>query len=481
MRARLVSRYGGGGPSGGSQARLVTSKQGLWYELVPRMIRELNAGRPVHVTRLVDEAWAAAMAHTSGDKEAANDIMKAFASYMRPPPALSSTAAGEHDQDVVRRFDRFHSLVSRAYTPHFARTGTRVCSPKRPPTSPTRRTFPSFPHFLLPPPHPQCCDIAVRIAAARLRAVDPAWRIDIRVRNYARAQVEAMLSVLDDLTPCRAVYGAGCTGAAAAELGAAVDRPQEPVLCLQERRIHSKGHRGARRVRGGGKSLWGKLVSLLPYNPTWEGNFEPAHVRPSDMDTFVEDAVELTSMGDADFLRALGHLQRMHTEPGGVKLVFAPLPSAAAAMAAVAGAAAPAPGMPTVRADAVKAITMPYCVGCADKCLGGLIDDGESVEVAGAGAGAGAGKASAAPRPARGWLATKVSEVLGLAGGEDAAPAGVEGAVTGGGAKSARTSAGNGGSGSRGGSGGADQEVVLGLCAHCIDCVYGRSAGSSSM
>ncbi len=120
MRARLVSRYEGvggakngasaSGGGGGGQTRLITSKQGLWYELVPRTVRELNAGRPVHVARLVDEAWAAAMARTSGHHEAADDIMKAFASHLRPPVGLSA-GTGRLRDDALGRFDAFYKLV----------------------------------------------------------------------------------------------------------------------------------------------------------------------------------------------------------------------------------------------------------------------------------------------------------------------------------------------------------------------------------
>ena len=74
------------------------------------------------------------------------------------------------------------------------------------------------------------------------------------------------------LAPCAAVYGAGHTGRAI-ELGtpvvveglsgpAAAAALSEPILCLQERRHHHRSHRGARCVRGGGPSIWARLLAV---------------------------------------------------------------------------------------------------------------------------------------------------------------------------------------------------------------------------
>lgn len=425
MRTRLVTRYQGGngggraGDGAGSQSRLITSKQGLWYDLVPRVIRELNGGRQVHVTRLVDEAWAAAMAKTSGDREAANDIMKSFASYLRPAPSLSASAALLHE-DMLMRFNAYHALA---------------------------------------------CAVAVRIAAARLRAVDPAWRIDIRVRNFARAQIDAMLSVLDDVTPCKAVYGAGATSSH--EIGTPVERPGEPVLCLQERRVHSKGHRAARRVRGGGRTLWQKLASLLPHNPTWDGNFEAAHVAKPDIEALVDDCVGLLDGDDADFLRALRSLQEEHSSSS-ASISFAALPGAQRISASHSAAAFAVP----VRPEPLSGVSMPYCIGCADKIV--LAAPASESE---------ADLALQLPRaPRQGWLAAKVTEVLQTMGvvSTDAPAAATLHFSTGSLPAATRTSAATAtetAPGSRRGSQSdvpsdvAVQQCAFGLCQHCLDVI----------
>lgn len=341
MRARLVSRYennsGGGGQQ--QQSRLITSKQGLWFELVPRVIRELNSGRQVHVTRLVDESWSAAMSRTSGDRESANDVMKSFVSYLRPKPSLSQGAKVIHE-DYLRRFDRFCSL---------------------------------------------CCAIAVRIAAARLRSVDPAYRIDSRVRSFAKAQIEAMKLILEDVAPCRALYSQAKL-APGESLGFPVDRPDEPVLCLLENRVHSKGHRSNRRVRGGGKSVWQKMVgNLLPYTPAWEGQFDTggAAAKASralkSIDEMVNDVVVLTNMSTGDYLASLRMLQRAYSN-NGVEVTFSPLSAEDANEISLSSPSNQSSSNPTVLLTnpvEVKAeplprdavLLMPYCIGCADKIV----------------------------------------------------------------------------------------------------------------
>jgi hypothetical protein len=336
MRARLVSRYennsGGGGQQ--QQSRLITSKQGLWFELVPRVIRELNSGRQVHVTRLVDESWSAAMSRTSGDRESANDVMKSFVSYLRPKPSLSQGAKVIHE-DFLRRFDRFCSL---------------------------------------------CCAIAVRIAAARLRSVDPAYRIDSRVRSFAKAQIEAMKLILEDVAPCRALYSQAKL-APGESLGFPVDRPDEPVLCLLENRVHSKGHRSNRRVRGGGKSVWQKMVgNLLPYTPAWEGQFDTggAAAKASralkSIDEMVNDVVVLTNMSTGDYLASLRMLQRAYSN-NGVEVTFSPLSAEDANEISQSSSSNPTVLLTIpveVKAEPLPrdaVLLMPYCIGCADKIV----------------------------------------------------------------------------------------------------------------
>ena len=394
MRARLVSRYesstGTGGAGGQQQSRLITSKQGLWFELVPRVIRELNSGRQVHVTRLVDESWSAAMSRTSGDKEAANDVMKSFVSYLRPKPSLSQGAKIIHE-DYLRRFDRFCSL---------------------------------------------CCAIAVRIAAARLRSVDPAYRIESRVRGFAKAQIEAMKLILEDVAPCRALYSHAKL-APGESLGLPVDRPDEPVLCLLENRVHSKGHRSNRRVRGGGKSVWQKVVgNLLPYTPAWEGHFDTGGAAAQaaralkSIDEMVNDVVVLTNMSTGDYLASLRMMQRAYSN-NGVEVTFAPLSaddvneisrSGLNNSSSLLTSPVEVKAEPLTR-DAM--LLMPYCIGCADKVISAhssSSEDGKDLTQNNDGA---ALKQKQADKGAsrRGWLQAIVGSVLetvGLASSESA-------------------------------------------------------------
>jgi hypothetical protein len=330
----------------------------------------------------------------------------------------------------------------------------------------------------------QCCDIAVRIAAARLRAVDPAWRVEARVRAFARAQVEAMLGVLEDVTPCKAVYGARTSGGApVGDVGTPVERPGEPVLCLQECRVHSKGHRASRRVRGGGRTLWEKLVSLLPYNPTWEGAFEPAYGPRPDraraVASLVDDCVALLEEGEGDFLGpSLAALLAEHGTGGMTALHLAPLPGVALPPAAALRACP----VPLLADTPAPPATMPYCIGCADKLVvapaGAAAGGAQMAAAAAAAGGGGAPTASVAtPVPSRSWLAGKVMDVLGMSGGGGgggggeavsvSAVAAVPRAARGGSVKEEAAAAAAAGAC-------AQQVCILGLCQACVTALARR-------
>jgi hypothetical protein len=350
----------------------------------------------------------------------------------------------------------------------------------------------------------QCCDLAVRLAAARLRAIEPSLRFDGRVRAFARAQAEAMMSLLDDVTPCVAVYGDSHGhghghGQAPAALGTPVERPDEPVLCLTEARVHSKGHRGSRRVRGGGKSMWEKLCALLPYNPTWPGGFQPAHVSRPGMDVLMDDTAALAACGDEAFMLHLRDLQRDHSSSL-VRIEYAPLPSATGAGASAPTAPAGGSGAGAtaaagtshalagsgirVRDEPLTSVTMPYCIGCSRKVIVG----GGSARGADAAAQA-AAAAAQAPHAHTSWIRDTFFAILGISdSGSDVpgsaaapAPAGSTGAAGKRGVlkrQSGAGAAGPGGSATFGSAGGdsstggdgtavAMQVVTLGLCAGC--------------
>lgn len=231
--------------------------------------------------------------------------------------------------------------------------------------------------------------LQVRLVAARLRVLDRALLFEDRLARYARPQLEGVLNLLGDLVPCCAVYGEGHAGPRI-QLGVPVERPDEPVLCLQERRVHAKAHRSARRVKGGGPDLWRRLLNVLPYNATWAGAFSPAHVPPLDARSLCEDTYELVRASGRQFTAALRALQEGH-QSAAVSIRFAPLEPLAAALAPAAAAsssaAAPAGSSPDTAATTAAAAAsiiapagplhlvaapltdplMPYCVGCGRK------------------------------------------------------------------------------------------------------------------
>lgn len=261
LKARILERETRLTQGGGPGRRIITSRMGLWFALLPKIVDCLNSDEPIFVSRLVDEAWSASMSNILSD-EAPMDVFKALTCHGRPPVSLSLAAPRLYD-DILQRFSEFCAVV---------------------------------------------CSMSVRFIAARLRCMDASFLFEDRVEAAARPQLEVVLKLLHDLVPCIAVY-AGRT------CGRAVDRPDEPVLCMQEARSHAKSHRGSRCVRGGGSSLWSRLLALTPYNPTWEGKHEPAHVALPSVRSLLEDVLELVFASPEDYTAYLLRLQHMHSTP----------------------------------------------------------------------------------------------------------------------------------------------------------------------
>ncbi len=106
---------------------------------------------------------------------------------------------------------------------------------------------------------------------------------DLRqVRAYAQRIIHDVLLRLGDMTPCVALYDGDATP---------VERPGEPVLCLQEFRVH-KCHRTSRRVRGG-KGLWASIAGFLPFNYAWAGSFVAPRLPSLDPAALVDTVVAL--------------------------------------------------------------------------------------------------------------------------------------------------------------------------------------------
>jgi hypothetical protein len=342
LNSRMADRDNRLSGAGGPGRRIITSRQGLWYSMLPRIVERLNSGEPVHVARLVDEAWAESISQLDG-QEAPLDIFKSFVTYARPSPALSNSGARAHE-DYLLRFAGFCELLY---------------------------------------------DVSVRLVAARMRHMDKGLLFDDKVDNAARPQLEAALTMLADMTPCRAVYGEGHKGAPI-ELGVPVERPDEPVLCLQEHRVHIKSHRGCRRVKGGGSSMWQRLLSVLPYNPTWAGDFEPALVARPDLYSMLEEVRELLRISVVDFYAQLLDLQMSHSSMT-MTIEFAPLEGALPAPTA--GSESADAGPLRIRHAKLESPIMPYCIGCGRKTLGSSADHAKSAGIAaGAHASLGAGE-----------------------------------------------------------------------------------------
>jgi hypothetical protein len=424
MASRESSALGGGGGGAGAQ-RLITSRHGLWFAMLPRVLRHINAGDAVHVSHLVDSAWLSSVADVAGHRDAALDVYKAVVTYARPPRALSDGAPRLAD-DVQARFAAFHALVT---------------------------------------------DVAVRITAARLRSLDPSLLLPGKVHDFARAHVDGALRLLADVTPCRAVYGPGALPPGGGSPGTPVDRPGEPVACLTECRSHARSHRGSRPVRGGGSSLWQRLMNLLPYNPVWPGAYEPMLLDVPPTAELVDAVTEALHLPLPDWVAGLAELQRVHSAGGLLRVEYAPLggsgvdgskgaSSAKAAPTAAATIVSPS-GIRLRPSPPVDPRAMPYCVSCSRKVT--LPGAPAPLSAAAGGGGApdhpdgGASSSAASDAGFRSWLSGVFSSVSPSA--PAAAPASKAG-VAAAGKPAAPATAGGGGA--------PVQEVVFGLCAGCF-------------
>lgn len=323
--------------SSGGAARALTSRHGLWYKILPKIVRALNDGETMHVSRLIDEAWISSLAESAGMRghgttpfspEAAFDAYRAFLVALRPPPALSDRAP-LLAEDVLNRYSSYHALA---------------------------------------------CDVAVRVTAARLRGVDSFLRSAAQGRGFARRWLELVLDALYDVAPCRAVYGgSGC--------GTPIERPREPVVCLQERRSHADdSHRGSRRVRGGGTSLWTRVVgAVVPYHPVWPGKFRDDGTSANSSSVTVQDAGALAelSLGLSEAppavfsLTSLVALAADHSSAN-VRVEYANIVSSTDGAATLApptsrvnAACAQLRRALPLRSEPVSAHVSPYCIGCA--------------------------------------------------------------------------------------------------------------------
>ena len=409
MTARLSSRYGGGGAAatGAGKTRAVSSRQSLWYELVPRVVREISAGRTVHVLRLVDEAWSAAMARVQSDKERVADQLKVLAVWARPHPALS----GHYGDDVLLRFRAFVGLA-RA--------------------------------------------LAIRVAAAQLRVVAPAHRSAARVRAFVDAQTSAMDALLTSLAPCSARY----TGD-----GIPVDAADAPLLCLQECRAHVRGHRGSRRVRGGASaSIWAKVASLLggTTTPVWAGPHEGGGLPSLDAKAVEATAARLVRSDPFEWLAALADVAEAYTGPRS-RVIFAPLAGTARAPSTDAVPFPPRPGRDArlrLRAAPLDPAHMPYCLACCVKTS----SSGDWADSAAARNSAGGADGSKGGGEREGWATSTFLEVVsgvvdGLLGRSSVADE--DTAVSGSFAHAIEA---------QNAAGAANvQEIVFGLCGGCVE------------
>jgi hypothetical protein len=299
---------------------------------------------------------------------------------------------------------------------------------------------------------------------------------------YGEASPESARRSADEIN--RGSRASGSSSVPPVQLGVPLERPLEPVLCLQEARVHAKSHRGSRRVRGGGATLWQRLGALTPYNPVWPGAFVRAAIVLPDLSDLVEDVLRLAYAPQDEFVReGLSDLQSTHSGRA-TNVVFVPLQQLSGPLPD------PGDGSCCLRFDAAVPPLLPYCFFCSRKVVAAAL-------VAAQGAPAAAGVAAAAGDPGApvagpldsaaasggqrdealgygAWLAAAFHEIV-----RTAAP--VSSSSSAGGSGSARRTGGSGRLAAGGGTGGGmagigiapipRQCVPLGLCAACIDVV----------
>ncbi len=292
-RSRLLLASAEGGGVGAKAAaadatddqRLITQHCGLWFTLLPYVVQELNANRGVNVTELLDRAWASAVSGGGGAGGVAGerdlDVFMTFLASLRPPRALSM-GAPRFNEDVLLRYELLRKLMT---------------------------------------------SVTQRLLACRLRRLDPGLLVESKVRGYVRSTSSAVLELLDGLMPCFAELNCAALGVQP------VTRQEEPVLCLEEARVHGAGggHRCSRRVKPcGTNSIWNTLLAGTPYNATWEGEFKaPLTASDTPLDTLVEGVWEAVHQDDAAFLESLLHLQTAGADGSKrITIGFVPLPGA---------------------------------------------------------------------------------------------------------------------------------------------------------
>ena len=275
----LMAGAGAGGGDALDDQRLITQQSGLWYTLLPYVVQELNASRGVNVSELIDRAWASAVSASGAQTDRDLDVFMTFIAHMRPPRALSASAP-RFNEDVILRFDALRSLVLSTTT---------------------------------------------RLLAARLRRIDAGLLVESKVKAYVRRTASAVVEILEGLAPCVAELDTAASGLAP------TSRPDEPVLCLEEARVHGKGaHRCSRRVSPSGTaSVWSRILSRTPYNATWPGQFQPPQLQSLTLDGVAEEVWAAVHMDDGAFLEALQLLQTQGAAGSSrVSLGFVPLPGA---------------------------------------------------------------------------------------------------------------------------------------------------------
>jgi len=162
------------------QPRLLTQQSTLWYSLLPAVLKELNNGRGVDVTRLIDQAWSRQLVTLKAGDEGDLDSFHAMLTYMRPEAPLSVRAPIPE----VERLWRYRAVRGLAL------------------------------------------DVAVRLVACRLRWLDPSVLVPEKTTRYAESLLRQARVLLDGMAPCCALYDMADRGTTP------VERPEAPLLCL---------------------------------------------------------------------------------------------------------------------------------------------------------------------------------------------------------------------------------------------------------
>jgi hypothetical protein len=301
----------------------LSQQNGVWFGLLPRVIEEINAGRGVDVGNLLDAAWQEATRNRASEDEGIHDAYRSFVGYMKPPRALSSGAA-DYAKDVIARYVQFRELV---------------------------------------------VQVSCRLLACRLRSLERGLLVPSKVREVVTDTMEVVKSMLDSLAPCCVEYDL-CEERSTV----AVDRPSQPIFCLQEARHHGS-HRTCSRVRGG-RGIWGTIAFFIPFNDTWPGRHRPPSSDPIDVEACAEQVLCLCKCDDSSFLASLADL-RDHFAASSVRLGFASLVTPPDGDWRSRLLPPPATAVSTEahkRLGLIPGIqcssSMPYCIGCGLKLTG---------------------------------------------------------------------------------------------------------------